>query len=109
MQSPHVKPAASPPAPNVKRSALVPAIVALLLPLAAFAVSWLYAGKIPMAVPKAEWGTWFFIGVLMGVAGIVGLVLAVKALLRGGYRSLAVAALVLNLAVVLIAWAGLFA
>lgn len=87
----------------------MPALVALLLPLGAFAIAWLYAGKIPMAVPKAEWGTWFVIGALMGVAGIVGLVFAFKALARGGYRSLAVAALVLNIAVVLIAWAGLFA
>ena len=40
---------------------------------------------------------------------IAGFVFAFKALMRGGYRSMAVASLVLNLAVVLIAWAGLFA
>lgn len=98
----------TPPA-AVKRGAFVPALTALLLPLGAFAAAWAYAGKIPMAVPKAEWGTWFVIGALMGIAGIAGFVFAFKALMRGGYRSMAVASLVLNLAVVLIAWAGLFA
>jgi hypothetical protein len=68
-----------------------------------------YAGTIPMAVPKAQWGTWLVIGTLMGVAGIAGFVFAVKAFMRGGYRSLVVVGLVLNLVVVLIAWAGLFA
>lgn len=97
------------PAPVAKPNALWPALTAVVLPLAAFALAWAYAGRIPMAVPKAEWGTWFVIGALMGVAGIAGFVFAVKALLRGGYRSLAVAGLVLSIAVVLTAWAGLFA
>lgn len=109
MQAPKFSPTPTASTPKAKRNAFVPALAALLLPSGAFALSWLYAGKIPMAVPKAEWGTWFVIGALMGVAGLAGLVFAGKALARDGYRSLAVAALVLNLAVVLIAWAGLFA
>jgi len=65
--------ATSPPA-AVKPSALMPALAALLLPLLAFALSWMIAGKIPMAVAKAEWGTWFMMGALLGVAGVAGLV-----------------------------------
>lgn len=107
MQTPPT--AQSSPAAKTKRSAFVPAVAALSLPLSAFIASWLYAGKIPMAVPKAEWGTWFVIGALMGVAGIAGAVFAIQALVRGGYRSMAVAGLMLSIAVVLIAWAGLFA
>jgi hypothetical protein len=94
---------------KANRSAFVPALTALLLPLFAFALAWAYAGKIPMAVAKAEWGTWFVMGALLGVAGIAGLALVIKAFTRSGYRSMAVAALVLNLVVVLIAWAGVFA
>lgn len=108
------QPVQAPPAPlsnetQAVSSALAPALIALLLPLAAFALAWAIAGTIPMAVPKAQWGTWFAIGALMGATGIAGLVFTVKAFLRGGYRSLVAAALVLNLVVMLIAWAGLFA
>ncbi|MBM3341285.1 MAG: hypothetical protein FJY56_04110 [Betaproteobacteria bacterium] len=92
-----------------KRGALLPALLAVGLPIAAFALAWAIAGKIPLAVPKAEWGTWFVIGALMGVAGVAGVVFAIQAFVRGGYRSLAVAGLLLSLAVVLMAWAGLFA
>ena len=92
-----------------KPGAFLPALIALVLPLAAFALAWIIAGKVPMAVPKAEWGTWFVIGGLLGVAGIAGFAIGCKALMRGGYRSMAIAALVLNLVIVLIAWAGLFA
>jgi hypothetical protein len=112
MQAPNLSPAPPIPAasaPQVKRSALVPALAALLLPSGAFAIAWIYAGRIPMAVPKAEWGTWFLIGALMGVAGIAGLVFTFKAVARGGYRSLAAAGLVLNIVVMLTAWVELFA
>lgn len=120
-QSTDMTPDASPPpapprttAPEAspakaRRSALLPAILALVLPVGAFVLSWLYAGKIPMAVPKAEWGTWFVIGALMSAGGLAGVVFAVRALMRGGYRSVAVAGLVLSLVVVLVAWAGVFA
>jgi hypothetical protein len=94
--------------PPVKPGAFVPAAVAVVLPLAAFALSWLIAGKIPLAVPTREWGTWFYIGPLLGVSGIVGLVCAVKAFARGGQRTLGVAGFLLNAMAVLIAWAGLF-
>jgi hypothetical protein len=91
-----------------RRNAFMPAMAALLLPLAAFALAWLIAGKIPLAVPAREWGTWFFIGPLLGITGIIGLVFAGKAFARGGQRTLAVAGLILNTVVILIAWAGLF-
>jgi phage terminase large subunit-like protein len=81
----------------------------LVLPLAAFALAWMIAGKIPMAVPKAEWGTWFMMGALLGLAGITGFVFCVRAFMRSGYRGMAIAAVVLNIVVLLIAWAGLFA
>ena len=100
--------ATSPPA-AVKPSALMPALAALLLPLLAFALSWMIAGKIPMAVAKAEWGTWFMMGALLGVAGVAGLVFCVRAFVRSGYRGMAIAAGVLNIVVLLIAWAGVFA
>lgn len=99
-----------PPATRaVRPSALVPALIALILPLAAFALAWIIAGKIPMAVAKAEWGTWFMMGALLGVAGITGLLFCVRALLCSGYRGMAIAAGVLNIVVLLIAWAGMFA
>ncbi len=94
--------------PSAKRSAIVAALVALVLPLAAFALAWIIAGKIPLAVPVREWGTWIVIGPLLGIAGIVGLVFACKAFSRGGQRTLAVAAFILNIVALLIAWAGLF-
>jgi hypothetical protein len=96
-------------APALKRGAFGAALFALVLPLAAFALAWTVAGKIPLAVPKAEWGLWFFMGALFGVAGITGLVFACKAFARGGYRSMVVAAFVLNLVILVIGWAGLFA
>jgi len=107
----NLEPAAQvqPPLANVKRSALAPALTALLLPLIAFALAWVYAGKIPMAVPKAEWGKWFVMGALLGAAGIAGVVFAAQAFVRQGYRSAIIAALILNIVVILIAWAGLFA
>jgi hypothetical protein len=86
----------------------MPALTALVLPLAAFALAWVIAGKIPLAVPTREWGTWFVIGPLLGIAGIVGVIFACKALTRGGQRTLAVAAFILNVVALLIAWAGLF-
>jgi hypothetical protein len=92
-----------------KPSAFVPALTALLLPVAAFVLAWAYAGKILMPAPKAQWGIWFAIGALMGVAGIAGSKVGVKVLMRGDYRSMAVTGLALNLVVVLIAWAGWFA
>ena len=92
------------PAPG----ALLPALAALLIPLAAFALAWFIAGKIPLAVPSREWGTWFFIGPLMSLSGIAGLVFAFKAFVRGS-RIAAVAGFILNSVLVLIAWAGLFA
>jgi hypothetical protein len=91
-----------------KASALAPALTALVLPLAAFALAWMIAGKIPLAVPTREWGTWFFIGPLLGIAGIAGLVFAGKAFIRRGQRTLTVAAFILNVVAILIAWAGLF-
>jgi hypothetical protein len=72
-------------------------------------MAWMIAGKIPMAVAKAEWGKWFVIGTLLGLSGIAGLVFAVKAFIRRGYRGMAIAACILNIVVILIAWAGLFA
>ncbi len=92
-----------------KPSAFVSALVALLLPLAAFALAWAIAGKIPMALSKAEWGTWFVIGPLLGVSGIVGAVFVARAFVRGGYRGIVIAAFILNVVVILVAWAGLFA
>ena len=97
---------ATPPA--AKRNALVPAMIAVVLPLVAFALAWVIAGKIPLAVPTREWGTWFVIGPLLGAAGIIGLVFVCKAFARGGQRTLAVAAFLLTGVVILIAWAGLF-
>lgn len=98
-----------PAAPVAKPGALIPALVALALPLAAFALAWMIAGRIPMAVPKAEWGTWFMMGALLGVAGIAGLLFCVRGFLRSGYRGILIAAVVLNIVVLLIAWAGVFA
>lgn len=49
------------------------------------------AGKMPLAVSKAEWGIWFFIGPLLGIAGIAGMVFACKAFARRGQRTLTVA------------------
>jgi ACR3 family arsenite efflux pump ArsB len=92
------------PAPGT----LLPALAALLIPLAAFALAWFIAGRIPLAVPGREWGTWFFIGPLLGLGGIAGLVFAFKAFARGS-RTAAVAGFILNSVLVLIAWAGLFA
>jgi len=88
--------------------AFIPALAGLMIPLAAFALSWVIAGRIPFAVPTREWGTWFFIGPIMGLGGIIGLVFAFKAFARGS-RTAAVAAFILNAVLVLIAWAGLFA
>ena len=48
-------------------------------------------------------------GALMGIGGAAGLVLGVQALMRGGYRSLAVTGVVVSLIVLLMAWAGVFA
>lgn len=109
MESENTTQPTTPAAAKKENSAFVPALIALVLPVAAFAIAWAIAGKIPMAVPKAEWGTWFVIGALMGVAGAAGLVFAVRAFARHGYRSITVAALLLNLVVLLIAWAGVFA
>jgi hypothetical protein len=95
-------------APAPKRSAFVAALIALVLPLAAFALAWAIAGKIPLAVQKAEWGLWFLIGPLFGISGVAGLVFACKAFARGGYRSIIIAAFVLNLVILVIGWAGLF-
>ena len=95
-------------APVSKPGALVPGLISLVLPLAAFALAWMIAGKIPLAVSTREWGTWFIIGPLLGIAGIVGVIFAGKALTRGGQRTLAVAAFILNVVALLIAWAGLF-
>ena len=86
----------------------LPGILAVALPVSAFALSWAYAGKIPFAIPTREWGTWFVIGPLMAIAGIAGFVFVCKAFVRKKLRSLAVAGLVLNPVVVLTAWAGLF-
>ena len=88
--------------------AYLPGILAVALPASAFALSWIYAGKIPFAIPTREWGTWFVIGPLMGAAGIAGFVFVCKAFVHKKLRSLAVAGLVLNPVVVLTAWAGLF-
>jgi hypothetical protein len=96
------------PVTAAKRNAFIPAMIALVLPLAAFALAWGIAGKIPLAVPPREWGTWFFIGPLLGIAGIAGLVFAGKAFIRRGQRTLTVAAFILNAVAILIAWAGLF-
>ena len=102
------------PAPAPKPStpstigAYLPGILAVALPVGAFVLAWLIAGKIPFSVPSREWGTWFFIGPLMGIAGIAGFVFVCKAFVRKKLRSLAIAGLVLNPTVVLIAWAGLF-
>ena len=85
----------------------IPALTGLLIPLAAFAAAWLIAGRIPFAVPTREWGTWFFIGPIMGFGGAIGLVFAFKAFARGS-RTAAVAAFILNVVLVLVAWAGLF-
>jgi ACR3 family arsenite efflux pump ArsB len=85
----------------------LPALAALLIPLAAFALSWLIAGRIPFAVPTREWGTWFFMGPLLGVGGIAGMVLTFKAFARGS-RTAAVAGFILNAVLMLTAWAGLF-
>ncbi len=98
-----------PAAPEARPGALMPALIALVLPLAAFALAWMIAGKIPMAVAKAEWGMWFMMGALLGVAGIAGLVFCVRGFLRNGHRSMLLAAVVLNIVVLLIAWAGVFA
>ena len=62
-----------------------------------------------MAVAKAEWGKWFVIGPLLGVSGIVGAVFAARAFVRSGYRGIVIAAFILNIVMILIAWAGLFA
>lgn len=70
--------------PSAKGGALVPAVAAVALPTGALLLAWLIAGKIPLAVPVREWGTWFIIEPLIGVAGIVGTVCAIKALARGG-------------------------
>lgn len=102
------KPASEALTPAVKATAWIPGMIALLLPLAAFALAWLIAGKIPLAVPTREWGTWFFIGPLLGIAGVAGMVFCCKAFARGGFRTLVVAGFILNAVVVLIAWAGLF-
>ena len=96
------------PAVPAKPGAFVPALVSLVMPLAAFVLAWLIAGKIPFAVPTREWGTWFLIGPLLGIAGFAGLFFACKAFLRRGQRTLAVAAFILNVVAILIAWAGLF-
>lgn len=102
-------PAAAPPVPPSPAAPgpFVPALAGLLVPLAAFAIAWFIAGRIPLAVPAREWGTWFFIGPIMGFGGIIGLVFAFKAFARGS-RTAAVAAFILNAVLVLIAWAGLF-
>lgn len=102
-------PASAPPAPPSPAAPgpFVPALAGVLAPLAAFALAWLFAGRIPLAVPAREWGTWFFIGPIMGFGGIIGLVFAFKAFARGS-RTAAVAAFILNAVLVLIAWAGLF-
>jgi hypothetical protein len=93
--------------PPARRDPFAPALAAYVLPLAAFAFAWLIAGRIPLAVSTREWGTWFFIGPLMGAGGLAGFALALSALARGS-RAAAVGALVLNAVLVLIAWAGLF-
>jgi ACR3 family arsenite efflux pump ArsB len=85
----------------------VPATAALVLPLTAFALAWLIAGKIPFAVPTREWGTWFFIGPLMGLGGFAGMLFTFQAFGRGS-RTAAVAGLILNAVLLLVAWAGLF-
>jgi hypothetical protein len=94
--------------PPEKRSAMTLAIAAVVLPVAAFALAWLIAGKFPLAVPVREWGTWFVIGTLLCVAGLAGLVCAFRAFMRKGWRGVAAAGLVLSLMAMLIAWAGLF-
>ena len=93
---------------TAKAGAFVIALVAVALPIAAFALASLIAGKIPLSVPTREWGNWIFIGPLLGISGIIGLVFAFKAFVRGGQRTLAVAAVILNAVILLIAWAGLF-
>ena len=110
MATDHTSAAAQAPAasPAPKRSAFVAALTALVLPLAAFALAWMFAGKIPLAVATRELGTWIFIGPLLSVAGITGLVFACKAFMRSGYRGMIIAAAVLNLVILVIAWAGLF-
>jgi ACR3 family arsenite efflux pump ArsB len=94
------------PGPRVS-TPLLPAFAALLIPLAAFALAWFIAGRIPFAVPAREWGTWFFMGPLLGAGGIAGMVFAFKAFARGS-RTAAVAGFILNAVLVLMAWAGLF-
>jgi ACR3 family arsenite efflux pump ArsB len=94
------------PAPQAAHP-LVPALAGLLIPLAAFALSWLIAGRIPFAVPTREWGTWFFMGPLLGVGGIAGMAFTFKAFARGS-RTAAVAGFILNAVLMLTAWAGLF-
>jgi hypothetical protein len=98
---------AAPPSPAPAPRPLVPALAGLLIPFAAFALAWFIAGRIPFAVPTREWGTWFFMGPLLGLGGIAGLVFTFKAFARGS-RTAAVAGLILNTVLVLIAWAGLF-
>lgn len=90
------------------RSAKTLAVAAVALPVAAFLLAWVIAGKIPFAVPVREWGTWFVIGTLLCVAGLAGLVCALRAFTREGWRGIAAAGLVLGLLAMLIAWAGLF-
>ena len=86
----------------------LPGILAVALPVGAFALAWVVAGKIPFSVPTSHWGTWFFIGPLMGIAGIAGFVFVCLAVVRKKLRALAIVGLVLNPVVVLTAWAGLF-
>jgi len=101
------EPRTPPPKPGVLGGYL-PGILAVALPIAAFALSWLIAGKIPFAVPAREWGTWLVMGSILGGAGLVGLVFTIMAFVRKRLRACAVAGLVLNPVVLLTAWAGLF-
>ena len=99
----------NPPAPKPSAlSSYLFAILAVALPIAAFALAWFIAGKIPFAVPAREWGTWLVMGSIMGVAGIAGLVFTIIAFIRKRLRACAIAGLVLNPVVLLTAWAGLF-
>ena len=100
-------PAGAPPPASPAPGPFVPALAGVLIPLAAFALAWVIAGRIPLAVPTREWGTWFFMGPILGFGGIVGLVFAFKAFTRGS-RTAAVAGFILNAVIVLIAWAGIF-
>lgn len=102
-QDPAAAPPAAPPAPGP----FIAALAGVLIPLAAFALAWIVAGRIPLAVPTREWGTWFFMGPILGFGGILGLVFAFKAFGRGS-RTAAVAGFILNAVIVLIAWAGVF-